>query len=84
MAKKFRENDLRINRHEYDIIALDAAEAWVRERIPEGLRFQEEPYKPPVYPAFAPRSDDPYVVARDAAIAAKDDDGDDTTTPMDS
>ncbi|GKD48076.1 putative reverse transcriptase domain-containing protein [Tanacetum coccineum] len=69
MAKKFRENDLRINRHEYDITALDAA---------------EEPSTPPIYPAFAPRSDDPYVIARDVVIAAKDDDGDDTTAPMDS
>ncbi|GJU91370.1 hypothetical protein Tco_1303793 [Tanacetum coccineum] len=69
MAKKFKENDLRMNRHEYDITALDAA---------------EEPSEPPIHPAFAPRSDDPYVIARDAAIAARDDDGDDNSAPMDS
>ncbi|GJX84254.1 hypothetical protein Tco_0335028 [Tanacetum coccineum] len=122
MVKKFKEDDIHMNRHEYDITALHAAvrknssdyskmmkfveglskqfnefkeqsrraerlsrwEAWVRERIPEGLRFQEEPSKPPIHPAFAPRSDDPYVMVRDAAIAAQDDDGDDTTAPTDS
>ncbi|GKC67887.1 putative reverse transcriptase domain-containing protein [Tanacetum coccineum] len=122
MAKKFKEGDLRMNRHEYDITALDAAvrektsdyskmmkfveglskqfnklkeqcsraerlsrlEAWVRKRIPKGLRFQEEPFEPPIHPTFAPRSDNPYVMVRDATIAARDDDGDDTTAPTDS
>nr|GEV16475.1 reverse transcriptase domain-containing protein [Tanacetum cinerariifolium] len=122
MAKKFKADDLRINRHEYDITALDATvrenrsdyfkimkfveglskqfnelkeqccrvkrlirwEACVRKRIPEGLRFQKEPSEPPIHPAFAPRSDDPYVMARDAAITARDNDGDDTTAPTDS
>ncbi|GJV37606.1 hypothetical protein Tco_1410083 [Tanacetum coccineum] len=42
-------------------------EAWVRPCIPERLRFQEEP---PTPSAFAPRADDPYVMARDAAMAA--------------
>ncbi|GJS05293.1 putative reverse transcriptase domain-containing protein [Tanacetum coccineum] len=46
----------------------------VRERIPKGLPFQEEPSEPPIHPAFAPRLDDPYVIDRDAAIAARDDD----------
>ncbi|GKB64171.1 putative reverse transcriptase domain-containing protein [Tanacetum coccineum] len=69
MAKKFKEGDLRMNRHEYDIAALDAA---------------VEPFEPPIHPAFAPRSDDPYVMVRDAAIAARDDDDDDTTAPTDS
>ncbi|GJY65203.1 hypothetical protein Tco_0466663 [Tanacetum coccineum] len=69
MAKKFKENDFRMNHHEYDITALDAA---------------EEPSEPPIHPAFAPRSDDPYAIARDASIAARDDDGDDTTAPMES
>ncbi|GJY26967.1 putative reverse transcriptase domain-containing protein [Tanacetum coccineum] len=59
-------------------------EAWVRERIPEGLRFQEEPSEPPIHLAFAPRSDDPYVIAKEAAIAARDDERDDTSAPMDS
>ncbi|GJV19703.1 hypothetical protein Tco_1368723 [Tanacetum coccineum] len=59
-------------------------EAWVRDRIHEGLRFQEEPSEPPIHRAFAPRSDDPYAIVRDAAIAARDDDGDETTAPIDS
>ncbi|GJV70287.1 hypothetical protein Tco_1485796 [Tanacetum coccineum] len=69
MAKKFKEDDLRINRHEYDITTLDAV---------------EEAFEPPIHLAFASRSDDPYAIARNAAIAARDDDGDDTTAPMDS
>ncbi|GJX37829.1 reverse transcriptase domain-containing protein [Tanacetum coccineum] len=69
MAKKFKKDDLRMNRHECDITALDAV---------------EKPSEPPIHPAFAPRSDDPYVIVKDAAIAARDDDGDDTTAPMDS
>ncbi|GJW83920.1 hypothetical protein Tco_0157065 [Tanacetum coccineum] len=103
MAKKFKENEFRMNRHEYDITALDTVvrenrsdhskmmkfveglsrqfneqsrraerlsrwEAWVRGRIPEELRFQEEP---PIYPASAPRADDAYAMVRDAAIAAQ-------------
>nr|GEW19207.1 putative reverse transcriptase domain-containing protein [Tanacetum cinerariifolium] len=87
MAKKFKEDDLRINGHEYDITALDAA---IREnssdyskmmKFVEGLK---EPSEPSIHPAFAPRSDDPYAIVKDVAIAARDDDGDDTTTPMDS
>ncbi|GKB43345.1 hypothetical protein Tco_0888287 [Tanacetum coccineum] len=119
MAKKFKEDDFRMNCHEYDITALDTVvretrsdyskmmkfveglskqfnkfkeqshrvkrlsrwEAWVRERIPEELRFQEEP---PIHPAFAPRADDPYAMVRDAAIATREDDDDDTTAPRDS
>ncbi|GKE75390.1 hypothetical protein Tco_1537431, partial [Tanacetum coccineum] len=88
MVKKFKEDDLCMNLHEYNITALDVAlkeqccqaerlSRW--EIIPEGLRFQEEPSKPHIHPAFAPRSDDPYAIVRDVAIAARDDDGDDTT-----
>ncbi|GJW26951.1 hypothetical protein Tco_0040762 [Tanacetum coccineum] len=122
MAKKFKEDDLCMNRHKYDITALDVAvkenssdyskimkfleglsrqfnelkeqchqaerlsrwEAWVRKRIPEGLRFQEEPSEPPIHPAFTPCSDDTYAIVRDATVTARDDDGDDTTAPMDS
>ncbi|GKB01538.1 hypothetical protein Tco_0829582 [Tanacetum coccineum] len=69
MAKKFKENDLRMNHHEYDISTLDTAEA---------------PSKPPTGLAFVPRSDYPYVITRNAATtAARNDDGDDTTAPMD-
>ncbi|GJS47005.1 putative reverse transcriptase domain-containing protein [Tanacetum coccineum] len=48
-------------------------EAWVRPCIPERLRFQEEP---PTPSAFAPRMDDPYVMARDASMATQKDDDD--------
>ncbi|GJR63867.1 putative reverse transcriptase domain-containing protein, partial [Tanacetum coccineum] len=51
-------------------------EAWVRPCIPERLQFQEEP---PIPSAFAPRSDDSYVMARDVAMAAQEDDDDDAT-----
>nr|GEU62078.1 hypothetical protein [Tanacetum cinerariifolium] len=40
-------------------------EAWVRGRIPNNLRFQEEPS---IYTAPLPRTDDPYVMVRDAAM----------------
>ncbi|GJT37984.1 hypothetical protein Tco_0937849 [Tanacetum coccineum] len=119
MAKKFKEDEFRMNRHEYDITALDTAvrknssdhsemkkfvlglsrqinelkeqnhraerlshsEAWVRGIIPAQLRFQEEP---PIYYVSAPRVDDPYDMVRDAAMAACEDDDDDTTAPRDS
>ncbi|GJR22936.1 hypothetical protein Tco_0971463 [Tanacetum coccineum] len=55
-------------------------EAWVRPCIPERLRFQEEP---PTLSAFAPRADDPYVMARDAAMAAQEDDDDDGAAAKD-
>ncbi|GKD31276.1 hypothetical protein Tco_1242054, partial [Tanacetum coccineum] len=44
------------------------------------LRFQEEP---PIPSAFALRSDDPYVMARDAAMAAQEDDDDDDDASKD-
>nr|GFB05190.1 reverse transcriptase domain-containing protein [Tanacetum cinerariifolium] len=34
--------------------------------------------EPSIHPASAPRSNDPYAMVRDVAIAARDDDGDDT------
>ncbi|GJT17446.1 hypothetical protein Tco_0876152 [Tanacetum coccineum] len=71
---EFKEQSLQAER-------LSHWEAWVRERIPKGLRFQEEP---PIHPAFVPCSDDPYAMVRDATITSKDDVGDDTTTPTDS
>ncbi|GJU26010.1 hypothetical protein Tco_1164631 [Tanacetum coccineum] len=118
MAKKFKEDEFRMNRHEYDITALDTAvrenrsdhskmkkfvldlsrqfkelkeqnhraellsqwEAGVRGRIPAHLRFREES---PIYTASAPRADDPYVMVRDAAMAAREDDDDDITAPRD-
>ncbi|GJV50984.1 hypothetical protein Tco_1446725 [Tanacetum coccineum] len=78
MAKKFKEDEFRMNRHKYDTTTLDKV---VRERILTELQFQEEP---PMHPAFAPRVDDPYAMVRDASIAAQEDDDDDTTAPRDS
>ncbi|GJX97506.1 hypothetical protein Tco_0353304, partial [Tanacetum coccineum] len=116
MAKKFKEDEFRMNCHEYDITALDTAvrenrsdhskmkmfglsrqfqelkeqnhraellsqrEAGVRRRIPTHLRFREES---PIYTASAPRADDPYVMVRDAAMTAREDDDDDITAPRD-
>ncbi|GJS82883.1 putative reverse transcriptase domain-containing protein [Tanacetum coccineum] len=50
MAKKFKEDDFRMNRHEYDITALDTMG------------------EPPIHPAFAPHSDNPYAMVRDAVL----------------
>ncbi|GJU13114.1 putative reverse transcriptase domain-containing protein [Tanacetum coccineum] len=90
MAKKFKEDEFCMNRHEYDITTLDTAnrraehlshwEAWVRGRIPAQLRFQEEP---PIHSISAPRADDPYAMVRNAAMAAREDDDDGTTAPRD-
>ncbi|GJT18939.1 putative reverse transcriptase domain-containing protein [Tanacetum coccineum] len=66
MAKKFKEDDLHMNRHEYDISALDTAGA---------------PSEPPTNPAFVPRSDDPYAIVKDAATSAARDDGDGPVVP---
>nr|GEX28927.1 reverse transcriptase domain-containing protein [Tanacetum cinerariifolium] len=46
----------------------------VRPCIPERLRFQEES---PIPSAFGQREDDPYDMARDAAMATQEDDDDD-------
>ncbi|GKC98579.1 hypothetical protein Tco_1168854 [Tanacetum coccineum] len=118
MAKKFKEDEFCMNRHEYDITTLDTAvrenrsdhskmkkfvldlsrqfkelkeqnrraellsqwEAGVRGRLPAHLRFWEEF---PIYTASAPRADDPYVMVRDASMAAREDDDDDITAPRD-
>nr|GEU48597.1 putative reverse transcriptase domain-containing protein [Tanacetum cinerariifolium] len=45
-------------------------EAWVRGRIPNNLRFQEEPS---IYTVPVPRADNPYVMVRDAAIDTRGD-----------
>ncbi|GJX48003.1 hypothetical protein Tco_0273193 [Tanacetum coccineum] len=71
MAKKFKEGYLRMKRHEYNITALDAA---VREKTFDYSKMMK----------FVEGLNDPYAIARDAAIVARDDDSDDTTTPMDS
>nr|GEY20004.1 hypothetical protein [Tanacetum cinerariifolium] len=51
-----------------------------RPCIPERLQFQEEP---PIPLAFSPRANDPYVMARDATMAAQEDDDDDAAVSKD-
>nr|GEZ35385.1 hypothetical protein [Tanacetum cinerariifolium] len=55
-------------------------EAWVRGRIPNSLRFQEEPS---IHIAPVPRTDDPYVIARDAARGTQEDEDVDTVALRD-
>nr|GFA51525.1 hypothetical protein [Tanacetum cinerariifolium] len=49
-------------------------EAWVRGRIPNSLRFQEDPF---IHIAPVPRADDLYVMVRDAARGTREDEDDD-------
>nr|GEY14082.1 hypothetical protein [Tanacetum cinerariifolium] len=53
-------------------------EAWVRGRIPNCLRFQEEPS---IHIAPVPCADDPYVMARDAARCTREDEDVETAAP---
>nr|GEU79549.1 separase isoform X1 [Tanacetum cinerariifolium] len=116
IARKLRQDELRMNGQEFDITALDLAvrenrsenskmmkmitglcreftelkilnrrakelshwEAWVRRRIPNNLRFQEEPS---IYTAYVPRADDPYIMVRDAAMDTQRDEDVDTDAP---
>nr|GEX42258.1 putative polyprotein [Tanacetum cinerariifolium] len=55
-------------------------EAWVRGRIPNNLRFQEDPS---IYIAPVPRADDPYVMVRDAAMDTQGDEDVDIDEPWD-
>nr|GEV27925.1 putative reverse transcriptase domain-containing protein [Tanacetum cinerariifolium] len=55
-------------------------EAWVRGRIPNSLRFQEEPS---IHIAPVPRADDPYVMVRDAARGTREDEDDNTVALRD-
>nr|GFC90256.1 putative reverse transcriptase domain-containing protein [Tanacetum cinerariifolium] len=111
MARRLRQDELRMNGQEFDITALDLAvrenrsenykmmkmitclsrkftelknqnrkaeelshwEAWVRGRIPNNLRFQEEPS---IYTSYVLRADDPYVMVIDAAMDTQGDEDD--------
>nr|GEY64950.1 hypothetical protein [Tanacetum cinerariifolium] len=53
-------------------------EAWVRGRIPNNLRFPEEPS---IDTASVPRDDDPYVMVRDAVMVTQEDEDDDPNAP---
>nr|GEU44521.1 putative reverse transcriptase domain-containing protein [Tanacetum cinerariifolium] len=78
MAKKLRQDELHMNGQEAE--ELSHWEAWVRGRIPNNLRFQEEPS---IYTAPVLRVDDPYVMVRDAAMDTRGDEDDDTDAPWD-
>nr|GEU67297.1 putative reverse transcriptase domain-containing protein [Tanacetum cinerariifolium] len=91
MAKKPRQDELRMNGQDFDIIALDSAVRenrsenskmmrLIRGRIPNNLRFQEEPS---IYTAPVPCVDDPYVMVRDAAMDTRGDEDVDTDAPWD-
>nr|GFA96394.1 hypothetical protein [Tanacetum cinerariifolium] len=54
--------------------------AWVRRRIPNSLRFQEEPS---IHIAPVPCADDPYVMVRDASRGTREDEDDDAVTLRD-
>ncbi|GJV62319.1 reverse transcriptase domain-containing protein [Tanacetum coccineum] len=86
MVKKFKEDDLCMNLHEYNITALDVAVRDNSSDYSKMMKFVEglkEPFEPPIHPTFAPRSDNPYVMVRDATDT-QDDERYDTTAPMDS
>nr|GEY93672.1 hypothetical protein [Tanacetum cinerariifolium] len=53
-------------------------EAWVRGRISNSLRFQEEPS---IHIAPVPRANDPYVMVRDAARGNREEEDVDTAAP---
>nr|GEV77792.1 putative reverse transcriptase domain-containing protein [Tanacetum cinerariifolium] len=90
-ARNLRQDELRMNGQEFDITAMDLA---VREnrsknskmmkmitgRIPNNLRFQEEPL---IYTTPVQRADDPYVMVRDAAMDTQGDADVDTDAPWD-
>nr|GEW51879.1 hypothetical protein [Tanacetum cinerariifolium] len=70
MAKKLRQDELRMNGQDFDITALDSSVGENRSKnskmmkliigiIPNNLRFQEEPS---IYTAPVSRADDPYVM----------------------
>nr|GEV35929.1 hypothetical protein [Tanacetum cinerariifolium] len=51
----------------------------VRGKIPAELRFEA----PPIHTASAPCADDPYVIVKDVAMAAREDNDDDIAAPRD-
>nr|GEU50451.1 hypothetical protein [Tanacetum cinerariifolium]GFA70457.1 hypothetical protein [Tanacetum cinerariifolium] len=82
MARILKQEELRSNGQAFDITALDSA---VRANTSESskmmsLGFQE---KPSIYIAPVPRTDDPYVMVRDAARGTREDEDNDTAAPWD-
>nr|GFB96541.1 putative zinc finger, CCHC-type, retrotransposon Gag domain protein [Tanacetum cinerariifolium] len=86
MARILRQEELRRNGQAFDITALDSAvrantsESSKMMRIPNILRFQEEPS---IHIAPVPRADDPYVMVRDAARGTREDEDIDTAALWD-
>nr|GEV07956.1 putative ribonuclease H-like domain-containing protein [Tanacetum cinerariifolium] len=78
MVRKLRQDELHMNGQEAE--ELSRWEAWVRGRIPNHLRFQEEHS---IYTAPVPRADDPYVMVRDAAMDIRGDEDVETNAPWD-
>ncbi|GJT32867.1 putative reverse transcriptase domain-containing protein [Tanacetum coccineum] len=76
LSKQIKELTLQCSRGK----RLSQWEAQVRPHIPEGLRFREEP---PIPSASVPHADDPYVMIRDADMAAQEDDDDDADAAKD-
>nr|GEZ26087.1 putative reverse transcriptase domain-containing protein [Tanacetum cinerariifolium] len=76
LSREFTELKIQNRRDE----ELSRWEAWVRGRIPNNLRFQEEPS---IYTASVPRADDPYVIVRDVAMVTQEDEDDDPNAPRD-
>ncbi|GKA65092.1 hypothetical protein Tco_0764799 [Tanacetum coccineum] len=53
------------------------------EEIKMDEEDEEDREESPIYTAYASRADDPYVMVRDAVMAAREDDDDDITAPKD-
>nr|GEV53613.1 hypothetical protein [Tanacetum cinerariifolium] len=76
MARKLRQDELRMNGQEFDITALDLA---VRENRSKNSKMEE----PSIYTALVLRADNPYVMVRDAAMDTRGDEDVDTDAPWD-
>nr|GEV19620.1 hypothetical protein [Tanacetum cinerariifolium] len=76
LSREFTE----LNNENRRVEELSRWEAWVRERIPNNLRFHKEPS---IYTTPMPRADDPYVMVRDAAIDTRGAEDVDTDAPWD-
>nr|GEV75520.1 hypothetical protein [Tanacetum cinerariifolium] len=55
----------------------------MRRHLPQGMHYREITYDPATDPTLRPHSDDPYVIARDAAADHARDDNDDLVAPED-
>nr|GEU41755.1 hypothetical protein [Tanacetum cinerariifolium] len=96
MLRKFDQSDIRMNSFDNDLTELDSTlreqilsrskmeqlEFEIRRHLPQDMHCREVPYDPSTDLVVRARTDDPYVMARDAAtIPASDDD--DSVAPED-